>query len=53
MAADGAKLCTESYWVVLGGFLIGTNPNAINPKMWDLKTPRSNDGQTVADGATL
>ena len=51
------KLCIEIHWEVVGGLSIGTNLNAPNPhltpKFGDLKTPSSNYGQTVADGATL
>ena len=57
MAADKAKPCMDRHWKVVGGLSIGANPNSltlpITPKIWDLKLPPSNCGQTAADGATL
>ena len=40
-AADKAKLCTEMYWEVMCG---------LGHKIGNLKTPISNNNQTVADG---
>ena len=53
MVAGRAKLCIERYWEVVGGLLIGTNPNPITAKFGDLKTPHLNYCQAVADGAKL
>ena len=53
MVADRAKLCIESYWQVVGGLSIGTNPNSPNPRIGNLKTRPSNYGQALADGATF
>ena len=55
MAADRAKLSIKRYQEVMGGFLLGENPDPIPKptKLWISKTLPSNYNQTVADEATL